>query len=84
MHVLLKDLAKSYAYMKEAYARGGDELFPEQALFTMFDLARRMGRTADAANHKSALQKWLRSNASSLWARAFLADHPEFTGNSLP
>jgi hypothetical protein len=73
-----KDPPKSYALMKKAYDRGGKDLFPEQALYYLYDMARKMKDEALAEGHKSELLKWLRANKTSAWTQFFYFQHPDF------
>ncbi|HVT13865.1 MAG TPA: hypothetical protein VHE55_16500 [Fimbriimonadaceae bacterium] len=73
-----KTVQRSYSLMKAAYEMGGKWLFPEQALYAMFDLATKLGRPAEAEESRHALEAWLAANPQSVFKKMLRIDHPSF------
>ncbi|HWA82614.1 MAG TPA: hypothetical protein VG820_04225 [Fimbriimonadaceae bacterium] len=69
---------RRYGLMKSAYEAGGKELFPDQALYAMFDLATKLGRHTEAEENRHALEAWMAANSQSVFKKMILIDHPTF------
>jgi len=74
-----RDEGKRYQLAAQALKAGGKNLCPEDLLYSLFTVARSLGRAAEVEEHKRALDQWLAAHARTVWGRVFKLRHPDYS-----